>query len=1305
MIRGKKGGVQWPLVALFFLIGVALLVSNNSLTTVKNDIGVNQYTILQQVEKAAAANTYIDKAADLSATLTRSAFLESAGVYQQLTETGDTVPSACGNYLYPNYNSKTKDCMPKYSNTIKNYFDDFFFNYLQHYPGDTPLYFLYDLNLAQLSSQELALQASGEEVSLPFISKSTTDQAKTYTCKDLFLIRKQYPKTALGFYTKEKPITCSTGECFAQVTNLLYETYKTQNKKYAYIVNGESPYCPQDVRTLSGYVAPTTTPTQPSSIVSLTDTFFSRLTIPDDRFTQRTLLPPGFDSAGWVWWVAKHANITFFTNREGEATYLQQAEAQSLVCKQKTCTLAYLLTNAEPGDILFLRDEQRVREDGSDVPGGGIYIAIYIETDKIAGKPIIIHADPKKGLVKEFLPEKYASGLDTKIEAIFRPSYQASGNALLPPDLQVIPPFIGPFEWCDAQTTVSAPSQNYINQLSSKPFKSPQLTYYDLAIQTAIDSGVDPALLVTHMVLESSLGKNDKCTSQQKSSLTGCGWPLSCAAGCGCTGQWVVSDESQTSCTAKTDLGAYKEALDGVDAVTGKYEECSAYKNTPETFWNCIFCIYQGSYEKVIGSGKQYFVQDKTCEYAERAKGLYCSWRAYFDANWDDLSALSSLHITSELTFTPAFSTSTKMDLATMNFISQDFIPELKTCDNDLETCVLAKMQQFNGKHAKNIIITRLKEDNPLADDVVEQVLDCRFNEQKDCICPIVTDYRGLGKKHQNMIFFSNGTFTAEGKFVYEFPFNPAIPTSNLSLSQSAIILNITGNTQDIDDAKLWVDDTGAGKISTTTNPWNIITPTNPAGSQTGTDVLAFGLLKQTYSSMTWLPYQQNVTHLTCEDNKHYFSFQAEILTTGDILKFSVYLNDVKPPQVRPATSSTTGVCLETPSLNPLGFDSQTIFNSPLVNPSSIESLPFTGQLDILGLSSTILLKWETPSNQEEIYSFIIEISEDVSFKTNVGQQNVLVATALELPISQQYPAILEQLGVQSGQVNKYFFKVNGKSPYGKSFEDNIDYYYRITPVDNYGNNGTSTQTSSFKFLDSQNSPLPLSDTELSLLKAGTQFTTSNYAANFICIHNKNMFITTDDLIPKTASNLKIYPGFVNPLDKVSPLYQITDIPNVICDETQTSVGKICAGNEQLVTELKKLSPELKQKGWTMIITQAHRSWDIQYKLWELSGFDSSMACNPGSKDDPKAKLCPHQVGGAIDIQIVDLATSKQIDYVQQESFMCQHGFVRYGKEWWHFEMGTRKWTAAEDARQTTTSCCYYGAPHLGDTRGQICNI
>jgi peptidoglycan hydrolase-like protein with peptidoglycan-binding domain len=167
------------------------------------------------------------------------------------------------------------------------------------------------------------------------------------------------------------------------------------------------------------------------------------------------------------------------------------------------------------------------------------------------------------------------------------------------------------------------PSLTYLNQIRKSAFNSDGKSYHALAVAVGGAYRVHPALLTTHMILESGMGLNNKCTNSGKTALTGCGWPTTCASGCSCDGKYVYSDKAQLDCTAETDKNAasFKNA----------YAKCSSVPS--DKAWNCILCVYQGNYDRDINTADndaRYFTRDGTCGYAENFKKEFCNWEAYF---------------------------------------------------------------------------------------------------------------------------------------------------------------------------------------------------------------------------------------------------------------------------------------------------------------------------------------------------------------------------------------------------------------------------------------------------------------------------------------------------------------------------------------------------------------------------------------------------------------------------------------------------------------------------------------------------
>lgn len=179
---------------------------------------------------------------------------------------------------------------------------------------------------------------------------------------------------------------------------------------------------------------------------------------------------------------------------------------------------------------------------------------------------------------------------------------------------------------CDRSSSLS---KQYKERVKKEAWNSDGKTYLQLAKEVGAEKGVDPALLLAHATMESSLGQNDECTQiAGKSSLTGCGWYPKCSDGCRCEPHedgLFASDRAQLECSARVDNGAFK--------AEGLYEKCGEYENNPMKFFNCIMCTYQGDYYEILegSGGKKYFTRDGTCSYAKSMKSLYCGWKQYLE--------------------------------------------------------------------------------------------------------------------------------------------------------------------------------------------------------------------------------------------------------------------------------------------------------------------------------------------------------------------------------------------------------------------------------------------------------------------------------------------------------------------------------------------------------------------------------------------------------------------------------------------------------------------------------------------------
>lgn len=167
----------------------------------------------------------------------------------------------------------------------------------------------------------------------------------------------------------------------------------------------------------------------------------------------------------------------------------------------------------------------------------------------------------------------------------------------------------------------------------------------------------------------------------------------------------------------------------------------------------------------------------------------------------------------------------------------------------------------------------------------------------------------------------------------------------------------------------------------------------------------------------------------------------------------------------------------------------------------------------------------------------------------------------------------------------------------------------------------------------------------------------------------------------KGITRLKYTPVSSNK-DLYSPtgveLEELTDIPRVNCYEDDTSVGKICKADVEIVRKLREISSNLTENKQTLLITQAYRDWQIQYNLWIKNNKNSTLACDPGTQTNPNMG-CTHMTGRAIDVNLFDVNGNK-LSVEQVETLLCPYGFIRYAKEDWHFEYGTDRYARGHSA-------------------------
>lgn len=142
----------------------------------------------------------------------------------------------------------------------------------------------------------------------------------------------------------------------------------------------------------------------------------------------------------------------------------------------------------------------------------------------------------------------------------------------------------------------------------------------------------------------------------------------------------------------------------------------------------------------------------------------------------------------------------------------------------------------------------------------------------------------------------------------------------------------------------------------------------------------------------------------------------------------------------------------------------------------------------------------------------------------------------------------------------------------------------------------------------------------------------------------------------------------------------------------------LCYGT---VKKLMRVQEELKEKGFRILIWDAYRSPEAQWKLWEAYPDPSFVA-------DPRNGLTSHSKGNTVDISIVyedgssvelpsafdefsavadrnysDVSETAKNNALLLESVMYENGFTGYKGEWWDYS-DTETYTLIEVADETT---------------------
>lgn len=123
--------------------------------------------------------------------------------------------------------------------------------------------------------------------------------------------------------------------------------------------------------------------------------------------------------------------------------------------------------------------------------------------------------------------------------------------------------------------------------------------------------------------------------------------------------------------------------------------------------------------------------------------------------------------------------------------------------------------------------------------------------------------------------------------------------------------------------------------------------------------------------------------------------------------------------------------------------------------------------------------------------------------------------------------------------------------------------------------------------------------------------------------------------------------------------------------------GEGCKVRESLISRLQEAKKIAESKGLRLYVNSAYRSEAVQRSLRQRKG---NLACGPDKSGS--YSHCPHVLGCAVDVSL-----SKRNNGLM-EDIMYQAGFIRYCKESWHFEYGTRSWSRVAGTGSKTYGDC-----------------
>lgn len=734
----KKG------IGLLILVGLGVVFASFMMALLiepvqfQETIGIKQYNLLTTNEKVQAIDLYLEEALPYATKRAEDSVYASAGIATNSFGTGSSFRSLCGTHIYPLYTASFAQCLPEFRTAYKLYTEQNIKRYLDSYQSTTLMPNL-AVDITSTSTRETNIQAQSISFPIEIPSKAT------------FIEQEQvYPRGILGYYGNEKIILCGTGYCFAEVASYYNTLYEVAGLRLPYVAGGESPYSYED--TLADKES------NPESIFK--DAIISKYQ--QEGNTQRnSYTEAGFDSAGWLWWIGRHAGILELTKPKTLDVYYESLRAndEQIICDNKLqgkekCTNQFVQTQAQEGDLLFVEEQGVVN-----------HVMIYL------GEGEVSHSQPGFGLTQGPIPSAYLTSLESHIATILRPQYYpngkdyfltpqgdegtSQGTCVLPIDFsQINTQAIRSSRQHIVQNTEDAVQSfnqkladtNQVDSVAYAAIQFPKIpeSYIKAIMMTEVGYGAQAFQYLSGSTVSRpgsqyvgpmQLGKEECGEANKASPVEICNYNEIRKGGYDGASMAILSGTGYLSHLATT--GKYLDSQQpnlyflaiaynaGPGSLNKILEAASRRTGIPETQleWRDI------TRDDIRATG---WGETKITEVYEYANLVAVALSGQCDGDY----FADYRKTTSTMLYEAQLQTTSQLDLERLELI-ETFVDEVQTCNNNLDVCVKEKVQNFNREHNDFITITTDGESESFAYELADQALNCLKNEQSNCLCDV----------------------------------------------------------------------------------------------------------------------------------------------------------------------------------------------------------------------------------------------------------------------------------------------------------------------------------------------------------------------------------------------------------------------------------------------------------------------------------------------------------------------------------------------------------------------------------------